>query len=128
MSDARFDHTTGRYVHVPLAFSYPGGKLECRLAWSGVVGLRIDSISLFRVEGARHPPAGENQDAVAVFQDLVQVGGRKDDGTAALPTFQELVPHPHSRFNVQTACRMLEQKDVQIGMQERQQRALLVAA
>ncbi len=43
----------GKYVQVPLAFRSPGGKLECRVVWRGNVSLRIDKVTLFRVEGAR---------------------------------------------------------------------------
>lgn len=45
------DLAVGRYVQVPLAFRYNGGKLECRLSWRGFHSLRVDRISLFRVEG-----------------------------------------------------------------------------
>ena len=46
------DLVVGRYVQVPLGFHYERGKLECRLSWPGAVGLRIDRVSLFRLEGA----------------------------------------------------------------------------
>ncbi len=46
------DLTVGKYVEVPLGFRYPGGKLECRITWAGDVALRVDRVSLFRVEGA----------------------------------------------------------------------------
>ena len=41
-----------RYVQVPLAFQYPGGKLELRVAWSGYAGLQVDRVTLYRVQGA----------------------------------------------------------------------------
>ncbi|MGC8668965.1 MAG: GxGYxYP domain-containing protein [Chthonomonadales bacterium] len=41
-----------RYVEVPLAFQYPGGKLEIRAAWSGYAGLRLDRVTLYSVKGA----------------------------------------------------------------------------
>src|SRR5579884_568056 len=50
---------TNRYVEVPLAFAYPEGKFECRLAWSGSSGLRVDCVTLFRVEGAKLEVASE---------------------------------------------------------------------
>jgi hypothetical protein len=40
------------YVRVPLAFRYRGGKLECRVHWTGFGRLRVDNISLFSVTGA----------------------------------------------------------------------------
>ena len=46
-----FDLAPGRYVQVPLGFRYAEGKLECRLTWTGYTGLRIDGVSLFRLEG-----------------------------------------------------------------------------
>jgi len=46
------DIVVGRYVQVPLGFRYSGGKLECRINWPGEVGLRVDRVSLFRLEGA----------------------------------------------------------------------------
>lgn len=62
----------GRYVQVPLGFRYPQGKLECRLTWSGYAGLRVDRVSLFRLEGgdpSRNPwrapeaqPSGQPKD------------------------------------------------------------------
>jgi GxGYxYP putative glycoside hydrolase C-terminal domain/GxGYxYP third domain/GxGYxYP_N second domain/GxGYxYP_N 1st domain len=45
------DLRVGQYVEVPLGFVYDRGQLECRVTWLGGVGLRVDSISLFRVEG-----------------------------------------------------------------------------
>ena len=45
------DVTMGKYVQVPLGFRYERGKLECRYTWQGTAGLRIDTISLFRLEG-----------------------------------------------------------------------------
>ncbi|HUT75283.1 MAG TPA: GxGYxYP domain-containing protein [Armatimonadota bacterium] len=42
----------GRYAQVPLAFHHPGGRLECRLYWSGNMAARVSVVSLFRVEGA----------------------------------------------------------------------------
>jgi len=44
-----------RYVQVPLYFRYEGGKLECRLRWTGYASLRIDRVSLFRLEGVQIP-------------------------------------------------------------------------
>ena len=46
------DLTVGKYVQVPLAFRYRGGKLECRVMWMGDVGLRVDTVSLFKMKGA----------------------------------------------------------------------------
>ena len=40
-----------RYVQVPLPFRYEGGKLECRVLWRGFSSLRVDCVTLFRVEG-----------------------------------------------------------------------------
>ena len=45
------DLTAGRYVEAPLAFHYDRGKLECRITWSGALGLRVDRVSLFRLTG-----------------------------------------------------------------------------
>ena len=45
------DLPLNRYVYVPLPFRYQGGKLECRVNWSGNATLRIDKIELFKVEG-----------------------------------------------------------------------------
>ncbi|MGC8784272.1 MAG: GxGYxYP domain-containing protein [Armatimonadota bacterium] len=62
----------GKYVQIPLFFRYDGGKLECRLRWTGYASLRVDRVSLFRVEGAQVPlgvqrvappqPSGEPKD------------------------------------------------------------------
>lgn len=43
----------GKYVQIPLALQSPGGPLECRVFWRGNVSLRIDKVTLFRVEGIR---------------------------------------------------------------------------
>jgi hypothetical protein len=66
------DLSPGRYVQIPLLFRYDGGKLECRLRWTGYASLRVDRVSLFRVEGAQVPqgvqrvnppqPSGEPKD------------------------------------------------------------------
>jgi len=45
------DLATGRYVLVPLPLRYPGGRLECRVAWTALASLRLDRIILCRVEG-----------------------------------------------------------------------------
>ncbi len=50
---ADVDLVQGKYVQIPLAFRSPSGKLECRVFWRGNVSLRIDKVTLFRVEGAR---------------------------------------------------------------------------
>ncbi|GIV21741.1 MAG: hypothetical protein KatS3mg023_3492 [Armatimonadota bacterium] len=64
-----------RYVQIPLFFRYEGGKLECRLRWTGYASLRVDRVSLFRVEGVQVPlgiqrvappqPSGQPQDLQA---------------------------------------------------------------
>jgi hypothetical protein len=41
------------YVQVPLAFHHPGGKLECRLRWNGAVAMRVDTVTVCRLEGAK---------------------------------------------------------------------------
>ena len=46
------DLIVGRYVQVPLGFRYERGQLECRLTWPGAAALRVDRVSLFRLEGA----------------------------------------------------------------------------
>ncbi|MFN3422287.1 MAG: GxGYxYP domain-containing protein, partial [Armatimonadota bacterium] len=50
---ADVDLVQGKYVQVPLAFRLLGEKLECRVLWRGNASLRIDKVTLFRVEGAR---------------------------------------------------------------------------
>lgn len=45
------DLVPNRYVVVPLPFRYQGGKLECRVSWTGNASLRIDKIELYKVEG-----------------------------------------------------------------------------
>ncbi|MHB1000665.1 MAG: GxGYxYP domain-containing protein [Armatimonadota bacterium] len=45
------DLSLGKYVQIPLAFKYPGGKLECRFLWRGTASIRVDNVSLFRLEG-----------------------------------------------------------------------------
>ncbi|MFQ6096506.1 MAG: GxGYxYP domain-containing protein [Armatimonadota bacterium] len=46
------DLMAGKYAQVPLGFRYQGGRLECRITWPGDVSLRVDRITLFRIEGA----------------------------------------------------------------------------
>lgn len=41
----------GRWASVPLAFHYPGGRLECRILWTGYAGLRVDRVALYRLQG-----------------------------------------------------------------------------
>jgi len=45
------DHMSAEYVQVPLAFSHPGGPLECRLFWSGDYSLRVDKLTVFSLSG-----------------------------------------------------------------------------
>jgi len=70
------DLSVGKYVQIPLFFRYDGGKLECRLRWTGYASLRVDRVSLFRVEGMPVPigvqrvappqPSGEPKDLAVV--------------------------------------------------------------
>lgn len=46
------------WFEVPIGFRYQAGKLECRLTWSGTVGIRADRVSLFRLQDAKLPPTG----------------------------------------------------------------------
>lgn len=46
------DLSCDRYVQIPMAFHSSAGKLECRLYWNGYAGLRLDSVSLFALDGA----------------------------------------------------------------------------
>lgn len=50
------DLALNRYVQVPLAFRYPGGKLEVRVWWRGYASLRIDRVTVFRLEGGKLEP------------------------------------------------------------------------
>jgi len=45
------DLVQGKFVQPPLAFRLTGGPLECRVFWRGNVSVRIDKVTLFRVEG-----------------------------------------------------------------------------
>ncbi len=47
------DFLLSGYVQIPLPFRYPGGKLECRVFWRGYASVRVDRISLFRLENGR---------------------------------------------------------------------------
>lgn len=49
------DLARDRYVQIPLTFSSPGGRLECRVFWNGYAGLRVDRVALYALEGL---PAG----------------------------------------------------------------------
>ena len=86
----------------------------------GVGGLALDD--------GEDAAGEEHGDAVAVAQQLVEVGGGEDDGRAVVAPFQQLVPHPRRRLDVEPACRVLHQQQAQPRRQHRQQQALLVAA
>ncbi|MGQ9737488.1 MAG: GxGYxYP domain-containing protein [Armatimonadota bacterium] len=45
------DLKPNQWVELPLLFRYDGGKLECRLRWTGYASLSVDRVSLFRAEG-----------------------------------------------------------------------------
>ncbi len=45
------DLLLAHYAILPLPFRYQGGKLECRVTWSGNASLRIDKVELYKVEG-----------------------------------------------------------------------------
>lgn len=45
------DLTLNRYTQVPLPFQYTSGKLECRVFWPGYTSLRVDRVTVFRLEG-----------------------------------------------------------------------------
>ena len=69
---ADLDLVRGKFVQIPLAFRLTGSPLECRVFWRGNVSVRIDKVTLFRVEGTsidrliyRAPqpnPSGEPKD------------------------------------------------------------------
>ncbi len=42
----------GQYVQIPIGFQYKSGRLECRIMWSSDAALRVDTVSLFRVQGS----------------------------------------------------------------------------
>ncbi len=67
------DLTPGRWAQAPLAFHCPGGRLECRLSWSGYASLQIDTISLYRLKGGQIPPPRRAPEAVLSGQprDLI---------------------------------------------------------
>jgi len=48
---ADLDLVQGKFVQIPLAFRLMGSPLECRVFWRGNVSVRIDKVTLFRVEG-----------------------------------------------------------------------------
>ncbi len=75
--------TPGRYVRAPLGFRYRRGRLECRLLWNTDASLRIDSVSLFRVEGA-------NADAFTARAPAARLSGEPKD----LPLPTEPRPFP----------------------------------
>ncbi len=49
------DLKQNEWVELPLLFRYDGGKLECRLRWTGYASLSVDRVSLFRAEGVQAP-------------------------------------------------------------------------
>jgi len=75
---ADLDLVQGKFIQIPLAFRSPGGPLECRVFWRGNVSVRIDKVTLFRVEGVsieqlirRAPqpkPTGEPKDLTYHFE------------------------------------------------------------
>ncbi len=50
------DLALNRYVQVPMGFHYPGGKLEVRVLWRGYASLRVDRVTVFRLEGGKLEP------------------------------------------------------------------------
>ena len=70
----------------------------------------------------------EHGDAVAVAQQLVEVGGGEDDASAVVAPLEELRPHPRRRLDVEAAGRVLHQQQADVWRQHRQQQPLLVAA
>ncbi|MHB1456598.1 MAG: GxGYxYP domain-containing protein, partial [Armatimonadota bacterium] len=40
----------GKYVQIPLAFRYLDGPLECRMVWTGVASVSLDSVTLYKLE------------------------------------------------------------------------------
>jgi hypothetical protein len=50
------DLALNRYVQVPIGFHYPGGKLEVRVLWRGYASLRVDCVTVFRLEGGKLEP------------------------------------------------------------------------
>lgn len=44
------DFKGGKYVQIPLVFDYQGGVLECRVHWSGIASLVVDTITILKVE------------------------------------------------------------------------------
>ena len=45
------DLKLNQWVEVPVFFKYAGDTLECRVAWSGNSSIRVDTISLYKING-----------------------------------------------------------------------------
>jgi len=59
------DLAVGKYVLVPLFFRAPhGGRLECRVHWSGAAALRVDKVLLYKVAGLKETALGRAPAAV----------------------------------------------------------------
>lgn len=53
------DLALNRYVQAPIGFHYPGGKLEVRVWWRGYASLRVDRVTVFRLEGGKLEPIAQ---------------------------------------------------------------------
>ncbi|NOY82799.1 MAG: hypothetical protein GXP31_17510, partial [Kiritimatiellaeota bacterium] len=63
------DLTVGKYGLVPFFFRVPvGGKLECRVHWTGAAALRVDKVLLYKVAGLDAAPLGRAPAAVPTGQ------------------------------------------------------------
>lgn len=105
------DLRRGKYVQVPVGFRYGGGKLECRLHWTGLYSLRIDRVSLFRFQG----------DAARIFRrvpEAVPTGRPKDLPYCSEPRpFPDLFPRSAEPAKELLVCDLRKERpDVRIAL------------
>lgn len=73
----------GQYVQIPLAFRTEAGKLEVRLLWRGIAGLRVDTITLYRLADG------------AIVENPLRASPAKPSGRPSnLPLSTEKRPYP----------------------------------
>ncbi len=85
--------------------------------WPAISWLISATLRSPRAEGAESRPAGNDHDAVGDGEDLVQVLGDEQDGSAPVSCGDEAALHIGHRADVEAACRLVGEDQDRIGVE-----------
>lgn len=89
----------GRYIEAPIAFTCPGGELECRVMWKSTTTLTVDGVTLFRRVG---PLIGQAEPMAEMPMATGKPSGLKY--LPPHPPFEGIFPRSNRPARVLTVC------------------------